>query len=610
MRVGRPVAAAAVLVLLAGCGNPQADKDRTAEQLAATLAASLSNGTTDGVRIRSGDPEKDLPAILQGMDGLLPVVTVKDVRHAAGSAFVDLTYAWPLSAPWTYTTEALIVERGKHWELHWKPDVVHPKLTENNRLQRVRGEVSERGNLTGRGQMVLVQNLPMQLLGLNKTGLDPATADASARRIADDVSINADGFAAKVRAAPPDAFVDALPVRPEEVSPAFKEVRGAEQRTVTLPAAKTSGYARAVLGTVGYASAEQARASGIVPGDIVGTSGLQKAYDDELRGGTGSKVYVTDRSLPVDQPPPKQAKLVADFPDRPGRSVETTLDDNLQTAAENALADVTVPASVVVLHKDSGAILAAADSPLARRGNDSIEARFQPGLSAGPVAALALMRSGVNLSQRVTCEPQVLIGDRRFDNGPAFAENGRTMTIAHAIATNCVTAVAQAAARVAPDKVPEAAHTLGLATNYNLGILLNFGDYPAPQDPVAKAEALVGDGGRGRVHVSPAALAAMAATVDQRRTVVPHVVPGRDPQAVSAIPPLTETERRTLRNLMADGLSGYAGLSGVATGKSDQRAWAVGYNGDLAIAVVVHDGGDRGTPEQVIRAVSNASSVR
>ena len=65
---------------------------------------------------------------------------------------------------------------------------------------------------------------------------------------------------------------------------------------------------------------------------------------------------------------------------------------------------------------------------------------------------------------------------------------------------------------------------------------------------MAKAEALIGEGGRGKVHVSAAALAAMAATVDGSRTVVPHVVPGRDPQAGPAIPALTDAEQRELRD--------------------------------------------------------------
>jgi hypothetical protein len=614
VRVRKSVGAVLALVLLAGCGGggPEGETGQTAEQAADVLAASLSQGTVEGIEIRTGDPEKDIPEIFAGMGGMRPEVTVAHVRHAGESALVDLAYSWPLSSRWTYETEAIMVQDGDEWELHWKPDIVHPRLTENTRLERVRGEASERGNITGRGNTLLVQNLPMQLLGLNKTGLEPAVAEDSARRIADELSINADTYAAKVKAAPPGAFVDAVPVRPNEVTTAFKRIRGAQQRTVTLPAAKTTGYARALLGTVGYATEKQAQAAvGIVPGDIVGTSGLQQTYDRELRGSTGNKVFIADRSTAVGQTQPRAAAMVADFPDVPGQSLSTTIDDDIQTAAEKLLGDMKVPASVVVLRKDNGEILAAADSPLARRNNDSIESRIAPGLAAGPVAALALMRSGVNLSEEVTCEKEVVIDGRRFDNGEDFSGDGKKMTIAEAIAENCVTAVAQTATRVDPEKVTEAARTLGLATNYNLGILLNFGDYPAPSDAVAKAEALVGEGGRGKVHVSPAALAAMAATVDEKRTIVPFIVPGRDPQAGEGIPALTDAEQDELQDLMKDGPSGYGQMSEVSTGEADERAWAVGSTDTLAIAVVLHDNkSNYVTPAQIVRTVTNASSIR
>ena len=612
MRVRSSVAAVLALALLAGCGGngPEGETEPTAEQAGAVLAASLSKGTVEDVEIRSGDPEKDLPEIFKGMGGLRPEVTVAHVRHAGESAMIDLAYSWPLSSPWTYQTEAIMIQDGDDWELHWKPEIIHPRLNENTRLERVRGEATDRGNITGRGHTLLVQNLPMQLLGLNKTGLDPAAAEDSARRIADQLSLDADAYAAKVKAAPADAFVDALPVHREDVTTAFKRIRGAQQRTLTLPAAKTTGYARALLGTVGYATQAQA-AAGIRPGDIVGTSGLQQMYDRELRGSTGNKVFITDRSAPVGQTKPRTAAIVADFPDVPGQSLATTIDDDIQTAAEKLLEDMKVPASVVVLRKDNGEILAAADSPLARRHNDSIESRIAPGLAAGPVAALALMRSGVDLSEKVTCEKEVVVGDRRFDNGEDYSGDGETMTIAEAIADNCVTAVAQAASRVDPKKVTEAARTLGLATNYNLGILLNFGDYPTPPDAVAKAEALIGEGGRGKVHVSPAAMAAMAATVDEKRTIVPFVVPGRDPQAGDAVVPLTDAEQEELQDLMDDGPSGYGQMSAVSAGEADERTWAVGYTDTLAIAVMLQD--DKSnyvTPAQIVRTVTNASDIR
>lgn len=600
-----------VLVLVAGCaGDEPAAESPTAEATATLLAEGLSKGNVEGIPLRQGDPNADLPDLVKGMHGLLPQVSVDDVRHAGNSATVDLAYSWPLSSPWTYGTKAVLVrhqlgDERTEWQLIWQPDVFHPRLTPETRLERVRSESSDRGTITGRGNTILVQNLQMQMLGLTKTGLDPIAAEDSARRIAEVLSINPEPFVAKVKAAEDTAFVDALPMRNDEIPAAFTEIRGSGQQPATLPAASTSNYARSLLGTVGYATHELASANpGIAPGDLIGVSGLQQSYDRDLRGNTSNKVYLVPRTAPIGGGNPGRANLLADFPDVPGQSLSTTIDNDVQTAAEQVMRDIKVPASVVVLRNDTGAILAAADSPRARAYDDSTMGRMAPGLAAGPVTALTLIRSGVELSDKVRCESEAVVEGRTFDNGRNYQRNNREMSLTDAIANNCVTAIAQASGRTNAALYPDAARSLGLGTTYDLGVPINFGEFPAPANPAAQAEALTGVGG---VQTSALGLATMAATVQAGRTVVPFVVPGREPKPEN-LPPLTDEEVKALQALMKAGAGSHSPLTSVSTGTAEGRSWAVGYSNDLAIAVfVVDDDSNRVTPAQIIRTVANSA---
>ena len=68
----------------------------------------------------------------------------------------------------------------------------------------------------------------------------------------------------------------------------------------SLPLAPTRTFARALLGTVGEASAEQIEKSGgaLRAGDTTGTGGLQQQYDAQLRGTSGTQVLPKRRASP------------------------------------------------------------------------------------------------------------------------------------------------------------------------------------------------------------------------------------------------------------------------------------------------------------------------
>lgn len=606
----RGIAALAGLVLLAGCagdGESRPTPTNQAQATAAGLATALSAGKLAGVPINQGEPDADLQAAYGGMNGLLPTVTVAHVSPTANSAAVKLAYSWPLSAPWTYETEAVLVRAGDEWKLNWAPTVLHPRLTATTRFERQRGEASERGNITGRGNAVLVEALPVQMLGLDKTGLDPATVEDSARKVAEAASVDVDAFVKKAHEAGPTAFVDATPVRQSEIPANFLAIKGAATRTVTVPAPKTAGYAHALLGNVGYATPEQAAEAGnsVNAGDIVGVNGLQKTYDRELRGSTGNRVFLADRSAAPGTTRPTAANLLADFPDVPGQSLSTTIDDGVQTAAEQSLAGVKVPASVVVLRAETGAILAAADSPAARRTDASMTQPVQPGLGASPIGALALVRSGVDLNERVTCDKEVVVGDRTIRNADDYAGGNGQMTLARAMATQCVTAVAAAQGRLDPAKFTDAAKSLGLGGHFDIGTPMNLGEAAAPEGDMARAEALLGTGAGYRA--SAVGLAAVAASVEAKKPVVPFVVPGREFQAEGAAP-LSDAEAKALDDLMRNGAGSYSPLTRVATGTADGRTWAIGYSDAYAVAVVMTDDKNTSvTPAQIVRRVTSAA---
>lgn len=112
-----------------------------------------------------------------------------------------------------------------------------------------------------------------------------------------------------------------------------------------------------VLGYVGEIEANELqllKGFGYRLGDIVGKEGVEKTYDDYLRGiNGGQKIAVDVRGRPI--------KVVGQMEPIPGKDVYLTLDIDLQKIADKALGNQ--EGAVVVLDIISGEVLALASHP-------------------------------------------------------------------------------------------------------------------------------------------------------------------------------------------------------------------------------------------------------
>lgn len=139
----------------------------------------------------------------------------------------------------------------------------------------------------------------------------------------------------------------------------YPELRVEQQPQRRYPA---NGSMAHVLGYVGEISPEQlktqaAKDKGLKPGDIIGLSGLEQIYDDYLRGRDGYREVVVDSRGRIQD----EIETVAPTP---GRDLITTIDLDLQNAAEEQLKNsVTQRGVIISLDPNNGEILALASAP-------------------------------------------------------------------------------------------------------------------------------------------------------------------------------------------------------------------------------------------------------
>jgi penicillin-binding protein 2 len=139
----------------------------------------------------------------------------------------------------------------------------------------------------------------------------------------------------------------------------YPELRVEKQPQRRYP---SDGSLAHVLGYVGEISPEQlkqqaSKDKGLKPGDIIGLSGLEQIYDDYLRGRDGYREVVVDSRGRIQD----EIEIVDPIP---GRDLITTIDLDLQLAAEEQLRNSATKRGVIIsMDPNNGEILGLASAP-------------------------------------------------------------------------------------------------------------------------------------------------------------------------------------------------------------------------------------------------------
>ncbi|HSN36461.1 MAG TPA: penicillin-binding transpeptidase domain-containing protein, partial [Arthrobacter sp.] len=405
-------------------------------------------------------------------------------------------------------------------------------------------------------------------------------------------------------------------------------IPGARAVADSVPLAPTRGFARAVLGTVGEASAEQIEKSGgaLQPGDTTGTGGLQQQYDAQLRGSSGTQVFAQMAGLTAEQRqglPDAGRRVLFTVPMEAGTPLKTTLDPALQQLAEDVLGKVGPASAIVALRPSSGAVLAAASGPGSNGYDTALLGQYAPGSIFKIVDSLAMIRNGMGPESTVECPATLTVDGRTFKNAEGYpASSLGSVTLRDAFAHSCNTAFINARGTVSQAQLEAAATALGVAVDApSLGAPAFLGSVPGDATGTEHAASMIG---QGKVLMSPLAAAVMAGSVAKGAPVSPQLVlnpgtsagtaSGSAPASSAPAPapspgtPVTAAEAAALADMMrAVVTSGHtaflasvpgapvAAKTGTAEFGSDDppktHAWIVAVHGDLAVAVFVEEGG-------------------
>jgi cell division protein FtsI/penicillin-binding protein 2 len=612
--VDRTFALAALIVAIVGVGAAtyvvwHQTHDAGPEGALKEFAAAWSRGDDGAAADATERPPAALAALKanrRGLDGANVTATPGPVEERGETARGTLRVSWdvPGVGRYSYRTKTALAHREEGWRVVWQPTLVHPRLDEDSRLGTVR-EPAERGRILARDGRSIVTLRRVVRVGVERDKVrDPAAAAAAMARI---VEVNRKAYQQAIERAGPRQFVEAITLREAdaaEIEPQLDRIRGALAVEDRAPLAPSRAFARALLGTVAPATAEQLKQLGGVyaPGDSVGQWGLQAAFERRLAGRPERRIVIRVNGAPT--------RTLRRRRGRDGSDLKTTLDIATQRAAEAALGGTAKAEALVAVQPSTGDVLAVANRPTSSSFDRALEGRYPPGSTFKVISTAALLRDGLSTSQVVECPRTRTVDGRVFRNFEGGAEGA--VPFARDFAISCNTAFVSLAGRLSANALTRTARDYGLGRRVKLPLRVAASQVPPGRDSVERAATMIG---QDRILASPLAMAGVAATVAGGRWRAPRLVASDPRRAGAPLPAGEQAQLKTLmRSVVTSGTgTALAGVPGEVDGKSgtaefgpgdppDTHAWFIALRGDLAVAVLVERGRSGGSVAAPIAA--------
>jgi cell division protein FtsI/penicillin-binding protein 2 len=494
---------------------------------------------------------------------------------------------------WTYHGTFGMRAEPSGWKVVWSPSVIVPGLRGGDRLAVV-ASMPGRAQLEDQAGRPLAVPSPVFAVGVRPDTLaDPA---ATAAGLASVTGLDPTQVYGQIVAAPSASFLALLQLPPAAYATWRRQLAKVpglqvQHRTERL----FDSIAPAVSGAVGTETAPVLRQDGVPyrPGDTVGLSGLQAAYQHTLTGSPETVVVVQDTGGHV-------VKVLRRWHGTTGFPVRTTIASRVQEAADRAVAAEPNSAAVVAVQPGTGKILAVAEHQGARMPAISpLAGQYQPGQAFTIISTAALLQSGFDVTSRIPCKAQNSVGGLSFSNQPVEADLGAQPLFSVDFAHACGTAFAGLSMQLNAHDLAAAAAAFGIGANWQLKIDASSGTIGSPSGYGQIAATSVGG---ADVRVSPLAMALAAGLVQSGAWVPPTLVTSPADPPAKASRPFGPRIVASLRNLMrATVTSGAGQAADVAgrpvfgqigstgpgsVGKGLGSSWFVGYQGGIAFAVL------------------------
>jgi len=259
----------------------------------------------------------------------------------------------------SFTNEASGIKEDKKYKINWKNSLIYPYLNENDKI-RVKTLKSERGNIYDRNNILLAGKGNISSIGL-VPGKMSENKEEDIQKLSTILGVSVESINNKLGMSyvKDDTFVPIKNVAKTETQ--LKEralsISGVKITTESSRVYTLGKEASQVIGYVQAISAEELeenKGKGYNSNSVIGKAGIEKVYEETLRGKDGKEIYIEDENG-------KKVKTIAKQEVENGKDVKLTIDANKQKQIYESLEEN--KGAYVAMNSKTGEIIALVSTP-------------------------------------------------------------------------------------------------------------------------------------------------------------------------------------------------------------------------------------------------------
>lgn len=259
----------------------------------------------------------------------------------------------------SFTNEASVIKEDKKYKINWKNRLIYPYLNENDKI-RVKTLKSERGNIYDRNNILLAGKGNISSIGL-VPGKMSENKEADIQKLSTILGVSVESINNKLGMSyvKDDTFVPIKNVAKTEtqlkeraLSISGVKITTESSRVYTLgkEASQLIGYVQAISAE----ELEENKGKGYNSNSVIGKAGIEKVYEETLRGKDGKEIYIEDENG-------KKVKTIAKQEVENGKDVKLTIDANKQKQIYESLEEN--KGAYVAMDSKTGEIIALVSTP-------------------------------------------------------------------------------------------------------------------------------------------------------------------------------------------------------------------------------------------------------
>lgn len=259
----------------------------------------------------------------------------------------------------SFTNEAYVVKEDKEYKVNWENSLIYPELKESDKI-RVKTLKAERGNIYDRNNILLAGKGNISSIGL-VPGKMSENKEEDIKKLSTILGISVESINNKLGMSyvKDDTFVPIKNVAKTE-SQLKEQALSIPGVKITTESSRVYTLGKEASQLIGYVQAisaeelEENKGKGYNSNSVIGKAGIEKVYEETLRGKDGKEIYIEDENG-------KKVKTVAKQDVENGKDVKLTIDANKQKQVYESLEEN--KGAYVAMDSKTGEIIALVSTP-------------------------------------------------------------------------------------------------------------------------------------------------------------------------------------------------------------------------------------------------------